>query len=199
MAQILIHTATKRVVQLINPHRPLTTAETAAGYARHEIDWASGAEEVVYPGGTATITGGKMVSNTNPNARSTVQARREEVREWLRHAEREPIANWGLRVMSGSGGTVHRDRSRNTWWWMETICVAAQTDANLSDATRWGWIQAEMAWTVRRWYDDHVEADWDGFRSVGAFYSTNSDGTPTGARSMTMRSNPQTLAEFLEG
>ena len=197
MSHVLIHTATKRVVQLINPHRPLTTAETNAGYARHEIDWADNAEEVVYPGGTATITGGKMVSNTNPNARSTVQARREEVREWLRHAEREPISNWGLRDMESNRGSANMIRSQNTWWWLEMICVAAQTDANLTDATRWGRIQKEMEWTVRNWYDTHTATTWDNFHSTAAFYETGVDGGAA-PRTMTMKANPDTLAKFLE-
>ena len=145
----------------------------------------------IFIGGTATVVSGKITAITDPT--STVTSRREEVRAWLAAAELEPIANWGLRATA-----VHRDRSRNTWWWLEMICTAAQTDSNLTSATQWGKIKAEMDWGVRKWYDEHTEADWDGLRSTAGWYSTETNGDQGSLDGdVTMKNNSQTLAEFL--
>ena len=184
MAYVLVKNSDQTVISPIAAHESAGTGETK----RELADAFSGS---IYIGGRVSLVSGKVSAIADPNALTTAQSRREEIRQWLISAEREPIANWGLRA-----NAVHRDRSRNAWWWLEMICTAAQKDANLTNSTRWLLIDAEMAWEVRRWYDEHVEAEWDGMRSTAAFYSTDTDGGQSAPRTMDM-SGTQTLAEFL--
>ena len=182
------------VVKTINGVRPLKTAESANGGTRREVNTGV----TIYVGGTVTLDSNNKVSAiTDPNALTTAQSRREQVKQWLRHAEKAPVANWSLK----DGDAFNR--SANYWKWIEMIGAASSVDSNLSTANTWGWIEDEMEnWSLAGWYGDHGVTAWKNLDlstlTTTLFYSTDtSNGSPVSRSAISMPSSWNGLVSYI--
>ena len=192
MTHVLVRN--NKVVKTINGSRDLTTAESANGGRRYEVNTGL----VIYIGGTVTITSNKVSRITDPDPISTADQRRTEVKLWLLRQEQAPISNWNV-----DGVADHTNRARNTWAWLEMIGKASAKNNNLTNAGRWAVLQSEMEYSARKWYNEHVLADWNRFRAQmpSTFYQTQSNGSGlpfTNIRMNATISEYPGLAEYLE-
>ena len=198
MTHVLVRN--NKVVKTITPLRDLTTAESANGGTRYEVN--SGL--TVYIDGTVTITNGKVSAITDPNVISTADRRRTQVKQWLLRQEQAPISNWDIWDTENAAARAdHTNRARNVWIWLEMIGKASAKDNNLTNSGRWAVIESEMEWTARKWYNDHVQATWTAFRPqmLATFYQTQSNGGGLPFRNIRMSASSSEypgLAKYLE-
>ena len=179
------------VVSVINGKRDLTTAESANGGVRREV--TDGVTITI--GGAVTLTGGKVSACTDPDALSTAESRREQVKQFLRLAEQLPVSNWGL---------LDNDRATNYWRWLEIIGRASVVNDNLTNATLWGEIEDEIDLNPTEWYKEHLATGAGSWKTLATttntWYGTNTGSSwapKSSAGSMDMTGTWDGLVEYI--